>query len=1549
MKQLSRNISKLIVAFLATSLFGLAAPAQGAPQSGDLTVKIHYQRGDGNYTNWSYWIWLKDGSGTITKPDNSTVSSAGGWVAANVSGTDSFGAVASLTIKGASNVSQVGFVVNSGASWSGTVKNGGDRFIDLTGTTTEVWTGDVDTSIKTSAPSAPKVTIHYKRADATYTNWHAYVWIKAGSGTGTIGGSGVTKATSVANTPQGYWVPVNNVGSDSYGAIGEFQINDAVNVTSIGLIMNSGASWSGTAKDPASATDRFITVSGNNTEVWTESTTGAQILTTNPNPTATATATTTATATPTASPLSGNLTITMHYNRQAGDYAGRFAWVWLKDTNASGAIGGTSVIPASGGAWVPVDNAGVDSYGGVSTFTITGATNVANIGVIQLSTNNWTSGVRDTASANDRSFAVQGSETTVWLQADVATISATDPLSPSDALTQTVTVHYSRADGNYAGWNLHMGTQSKVMDAKKWVSPTTYSFTDTNPTGYTVGKDKFGAYIRVALPYYAAQTNFLNMIVYTPGQGGAWNKDGGDAEGTRYFATSTSGTTNVWLVSGQAGALGADPGNIGGTPDPVPFIETIDPVSGTAGDQVTVTGTNLKIGSTDPTVMVGASSAFVFASTETSVTFIVPTGLDAAPTTVTVSTAGGYSNQIGFTVSGSSSTGGPVIDSFSPDSARRGDSVTINGSGFAGATLSIDTIPGTLEATVTDTSIGFTIPAGIMLGSHIVTVTTELGVTAANYVVLPDAPVITSITDVDGNPLTSGKQGDIVVINGSNFFDTWKVEFAGQSADIYSLDAIIKDTSITVAIPETVTGVITVTTPGGTGSSEVFNITGVPAPVIESVSVTEARGGDAITLTGSSLLGATITVGGVTAEQFGMAMPSAVNFTMPFGVTPGSATIQLTTDSGTTTAALTVLPDVPVITGFSVPNAYEGDTITISGTGFAGATDVSFNGVAADLTNPAFVVSEDGTSITVVVPSGATTGPVTVTTVNGTGTSESFTIGDLTPTETPSPTDSPTVEPTVEPTDTPTPEPTDPPVGGVVIDSIIPTAVMPGDVVEVFGSMFGNNPTVQVGETAAEVLDFTDSSVLFIVPETTSFGDVTVTVTWDDASTGSTNLTVIAGIPTISSLSELSGKAGDVLTISGSNFYGVTAVTFNGDGSADSVPADLAAEGYSVAPDGSSVTVVVPEGVTTGTISVTTDGGTADSAELTDETGIYTIVAPPTIDSLSASSGKFGDVIEITGTNLDTTTAVDFNGTAADLTDANVLIDESGTRVVVVVPDGATSGPITITTPGGSATSEPFTIVAPPTIESLSATSGKVGSTLVITGTNFGGTTEVVFEGDGTADPVLADITTATITDTEITVVIPEGATSGVITVSTPGGSATSEDSFEILMPPTVSSLSVTSAKVGAVIQIRGTNLEGVSVRIRGVLATIGAGSTDKVLNVTVPAVALGATKVAVTKTGFDPIQVNFTVLTSAPIIKSFTQSTSKKRGVGTVTVIGQNLLGATVKVGTLRATVRPGASDTRLVFILPGKAIATAKGSFSVTTGSGTAKSKSTLKVTVK
>ena len=77
----------------------------------------------------------------------------------------------------------------------------------------------------------------------------------------------------------------------------------------------------------------------------------------------------------------------------------------------------------------------------------------------------------------------------------------------------------------------------------------------------------------------------------------------------------------------------------------------------------------------------------------------------------------------------------------------------------------------------------------------------------------------------------------------------------------------------------------------------------------------------------------------------------------------------------------------PSISGFAPTSGAPGSTVTISGSGFTGATSVRFNGLAAT-----FSVNSDA-QITAIVPSGASTGPIRVTGPGGTSTSTtSFTV-----------------------------------------------------------------------------------------------------------------------------------------------------------------------------------------------------------------------------------------------------------------------------------------------------------------------------------------------------------------------------------------------------------------------------------------------------------------------------------------------------------------------------------------------------------------------------
>ena len=81
--------------------------------------------------------------------------------------------------------------------------------------------------------------------------------------------------------------------------------------------------------------------------------------------------------------------------------------------------------------------------------------------------------------------------------------------------------------------------------------------------------------------------------------------------------------------------------------------------------------------------------------------------------------------------------------------------------------------------------------------------------------------------------------------------------------------------------------------------------------------------------------------------------------------------------SAASVVATATAASAPTISGFTPASGSAGAVVTISGTGFTGATAVAFNGSSAS-----YSVNSDG-QITATVPTGATSGPITVTTPAG--------------------------------------------------------------------------------------------------------------------------------------------------------------------------------------------------------------------------------------------------------------------------------------------------------------------------------------------------------------------------------------------------------------------------------------------------------------------------------------------------------------------------------------------------------------------------------------
>ena len=94
--------------------------------------------------------------------------------------------------------------------------------------------------------------------------------------------------------------------------------------------------------------------------------------------------------------------------------------------------------------------------------------------------------------------------------------------------------------------------------------------------------------------------------------------------------------------------------------------------------------------------------------------------------------------------------------------------------------------------------------------------------------------------------------------------------------------------------------------------------------------------------------------------------------------------------------------------------------------------------------------------------------------------------------------------------------------------------------------------------------------------------------------------------------------------------------------------------------------------------------------------GTMAFATAPSITSFSPTSGAVGQKVTLHGGLFTTTTCVQFNGIAATYSMV------SAAYITVIVPAGATTGPITVTTFGGTTTSATkFTVLQPPTITTI--------------------------------------------------------------------------------------------------------------------------------------------------------------------------------------------------------------------------------------------------------
>ncbi len=238
--------------------------------------------------------------------------------------------------------------------------------------------------------------------------------------------------------------------------------------------------------------------------------------------------------------------------------------------------------------------------------------------------------------------------------------------------------------------------------------------------------------------------------------------------------------------------------------------------------------------------------------------------------------------------------------------------------------------------------------------------------------------------------------------------------------------------------------------------------------------------------------------------------------------------------------------ELPVITSVSPVTGLANTPVTITGTGFNAEglkNVVTFNGVRAMIT------ISGATALTVLVPSGGSTGDVVVTTPDGKSTGPIFTY-----------------------------------LYAPIITAINPNSGGANTAVTFTGTNFGTTPeanTVWFNGIVATVQTASATTLTVVAPVGGSTGTVTVR-TNDGSSTGP--VFSYPPPPRITTISPTSGSAGMLVTITGVNF---DAITDNNIVNFEGVSATV------ISASTTSLVVSVPSGGGTVPVNVTTPGGTA--------------------------------------------------------------------------------------------------------------------------------------------------------------------------------------------------------------------------------------------------------------------------------------------------------------------------------------------------------------------
>ncbi len=352
--------------------------------------------------------------------------------------------------------------------------------------------------------------------------------------------------------------------------------------------------------------------------------------------------------------------------------------------------------------------------------------------------------------------------------------------------------------------------------------------------------------------------------------------------------------------------------------------------------------------------------------------------------------------------------------------------------------------------------------------------------------------------------------------------------------------------------------------------------------------------------------------------------------------------------------------------------------------------------------------------------------------------------------------------------------------------------------------------------TTIEVTDITvvdEREIKIIIPQDAAPGYVTLKTPQGDITT-ITELTFSEPI-VLEDFSPKTVKAGDVLVITGDYLNLIQEIIFVEDVTVD-------AEAF-VSQSREKLEVIVPFEAQSGKFRIS--NGAEIPIEIYSEEEL--VVTLPTITKIAPSPVKAGEVLTVTGTDLELAAAVRFAG---EVEAEEFDLNENNTEIYVIVPYEAQEGALTLITKSGLEV-ESTSVITLVTLTDLviSPEVGiRAGDRLTITGNNLDLVTTVVFAGEE------EEITPDSQSETQLNLTVPEMAVSGEVILNIANGSYAIVEIATL--KPVVNAYSTSSIAMASDIVFSGTDLDLVTGVVFGNSSPVEVSTNDpSTLVVTVP------------------------------------------------------------------------------------------------------------------